>query len=66
MENEENKSKIDLSLVLGYIAVKDLPSLEKKIAVLDQLGYDNKSMARICNTSDGVIKTLKSKIKKAN
>ena len=64
MSDVERTTSVDLSTVLGYIATKDLPTTEKKIAVLSNLGYSNKEMARICGTTDGVIKTLKSKISK--
>jgi hypothetical protein len=55
---------IDIALVLGYIATKDLATVEKKIAILNQLGYSNIDMAKICGKTPGVIKTLKSKLKK--
>lgn len=64
MEENEKKQQVDLAIVLGYIAVKDLATTEKKVAVLTKLGYSNKDMGRICDSSDGVIKTLKSKVKK--
>jgi DNA-binding CsgD family transcriptional regulator len=49
---------------LPYIATKDPTTTEKKVVVLTSLGYTNKDMAKICATSDAVIKTLKSKVKK--
>ena len=62
--NEADRTHVDISLVLGYIATKDLATTEKKIAVLNQLGYSNPEMAKVCGTTDKVVKTLKSKIKK--
>lgn len=59
--SEQNKQSIDLSIVLGYIATKELPTAEKKVAVLTQLGYSNEDMAKICNTSPDAIRALKSK-----
>jgi len=55
---------VDLSILLGYIATKDLPTTEKKVAVLARFGFSNKDMAAICATSENVIKTLKSKVKR--
>ncbi len=62
---EGNKALgVDLSVVLGYIATKDLPTIEKKVSVLANLGYSNKEMSKICATSEDVIKTLKSRSRK--
>lgn len=59
-----------LSLVFGYIAVKELQRLEDRIRVLSRLGYGNAEIATICNTSPATVRTLKSaakrKPKKAN
>jgi hypothetical protein len=60
----EGNGGVSLALVLGYIATKDLSTIEKKIAVLMQLGYSNSDMARICNTTDKVIRNTKPKVKK--
>jgi hypothetical protein len=62
----EKIDSVDIALVLGYIATKDLATVEKKIAVLSQLGYSNTDMAKICGKTSGVIKTLKSKLKKGD
>jgi DNA-binding NarL/FixJ family response regulator len=64
LNENDDISKVDLALVLGYIATKDLASTEKRVAVLMHLGFANKDMAKICGTTEGVVKTLKSKIKK--
>jgi DNA-binding NarL/FixJ family response regulator len=64
MKDQEKKDGVDLAIILGYIATKDLTTTEKKVGVLTNLGFSNKDMARICSTTDKVIKTLKSKIKK--
>lgn len=64
MKENEKSHGVDLSLVLGYIATKDLVTTEKKVAVLSKLGYSNSDMAKICGTSEPVIRTLKSKVKK--
>jgi hypothetical protein len=36
-DNEQNQTTVDLALVLGYIAIKDLTTTEKKVTVLTQL-----------------------------
>lgn len=64
MAEADKSPQVNLAIVLGYIATKDLPTTEKKVAVLAQLGYSNKDMAKICGTSHSVVKTLKSKTKK--
>jgi DNA-binding CsgD family transcriptional regulator len=64
MEDNEKAQSVDLALVLGYIAIKDLTTTEKKVAVLTQLGYSNADMAKICGTAETVIRTLKSKVRK--
>jgi len=64
MAEADEAPQVNLAIVLGYIATKDLPTTEKKVAVLAKLGYSNKDMATICGTSGSVVKTLKSKIKK--
>ena len=64
MASENMPSGVDLAIVLGYIASKDLPTTEKKVSVLAGLGYSNKEMAQICGTTEGVVKTLKSKVTK--
>lgn len=53
-----------LSLVFGYIAVKELQRLEDRIAVLNRLGYGNAEIAKICNTTVATVRTLKSSGKK--
>ena len=64
MKSDEKARTVDLALVLGYIAIKDLATTEKKVAVLAHVGYSNADMAKICGTAETVIRTLKSKAKK--
>lgn len=52
-----------LSLVFGYIAVKELQRLEDRIAVLSRLGYGNAEIATICGTTSASVATLKSGLK---
>lgn len=49
-----------LSLVFGYIAVKNLDSISDKVRVLSQLGYGNPEMAKICDTSVNTVAVTKS------
>lgn len=60
----EKDQSMDLALVLGYIATKDLATIEKKVAVLTQLGYSAKDMAKICGTSPNVVRKSKPKSKR--
>ncbi len=53
-----------LSLVFGYIAVKELQRLEDRIGVLSRLGYGNAEIATICNTTPATVATLKTRVKK--
>ncbi|MBS1555743.1 MAG: hypothetical protein JSU09_12540 [Bacteroidetes bacterium] len=53
-----------LTLVMGYIAVKDLNSIPEKVKVLDSLRYSNKEMAVICNTSENTIAVTKANNKR--
>lgn len=54
-----------LSLVFGYIAVKDLQRLEDRVALLARLGYGNVEIANICGTSTETVSTLKARAKKS-
>jgi DNA-binding CsgD family transcriptional regulator len=53
-----------LSLVFGYIAIKELGRKEDQIAVLARLGYGNAEIASICGTTVASVRALKSKSKK--
>ncbi|NUM78856.1 hypothetical protein HUU40_31245 [candidate division KSB1 bacterium] len=63
--NTEEHALPSLSLVFGYIAVKELQRLDDRIAVLDRLGYGNAEIAKICNTSIASVRTIKSTVKKS-
>jgi|GEM_PF-2447664 len=54
-----------LSLVFGYIAVKDLQRLEDRVALLARLGYGNIEIAKICGTTSDTVSTLKARSKRA-
>ena len=62
--SEKQSNSQLLSLVLGYLAVKDLDAIEEKVKVLSRLGYKNEEMALICGTTSGTIRTAKYQIKK--
>jgi len=61
-ENEEQRLA-SLSLVLGYLAVKEYERLEDQVKVLARLGYGNAEIARICDTTLATVSTLKSRPK---
>ncbi|MEK6770428.1 MAG: hypothetical protein AABY62_02140 [Pseudomonadota bacterium] len=52
-----------LSLVFGYIAVKELQRLEDKVSILARLGYGNSEIATICDTTVGTVAPMKSRLK---
>jgi hypothetical protein len=54
-----------LSLVFGYIAIKDLQRLEDRVTVLSRLGYGANEIAAICDTSPATVFTLRSVAKKS-
>ena len=62
-----NKSKHDeqelpsLSRVFGYMAVKELSLLEDRVKLLARLGYPNKEIAIICDTTPETVATLKAR-----
>lgn len=61
--DEENKLP-SLSLVFGYIAVKELRRLEDRVDVLSRLGYGNASTALICGTTAQTVAALKYRARK--
>jgi hypothetical protein len=48
---DEGNPNSNLALVFGYIAIKDLKTLEDRVAVLARLGYKNAEIAKICDTT---------------
>ncbi len=58
--NYEESGLPSLSLVFGYIAIKDLQRLEDRITVLSRLGYGNAEIAQICDTTPASVRTIKS------
>jgi hypothetical protein len=61
---EEDHGLPSLSLVFGYIAVKELQRLEDRVRVLSRLGYGNPEIAIICGTTAASVATVKSAAKK--
>jgi hypothetical protein len=53
-----------LSLVFGYIAVKDLQRIQDRVGVLSRLGYGNSEMAIICDRSEASIRAVRSQLDK--
>ena len=62
--NPDEHGLPSLSLVFGYIAIKELQRLEDRISVLARLGYGNAEIAKICDTTPAVVRTIKSNLKK--
>jgi len=54
----------NLSLVFGYIAVKELQSATDRVEILGRLGYGNQEIAIITGKTPDVVKVLKSQLKK--
>jgi len=50
-----------LSLVFGYIAVKELARLQDRVDVLSRLGYGNIEIAKICDSTPPVVAVMKSR-----
>jgi len=61
---EENKLP-SLSLVFGYIAVKELRRKEDRVDLLSRLGYGNAAIAKIIGTTGHTVAALKYRARKA-
>lgn len=62
--NKETSATSNLSLVLGYLAVKDIAGIENQVSVLARLGYDNAQIAIICDVTPASVRTHKYEGKK--
>jgi len=60
-KTEEKERLPSLSLVLGYMAVRELQSLRDRVDVLSRLGYGNSAIARICGTTANAVAVIKSR-----
>jgi len=58
-QSGEGSEFSQLLIVMGYIAVKDFESIPDKVRVLNNLGFTNKQMAVICDTTEGTIAVQK-------
>ena len=68
MPNERKQDSpppTNVKLVLGYLAIKDLVTLEERVGVLARLDYENREIAQICNTTPMSVSVRKAAIKKA-
>jgi hypothetical protein len=64
LQKEPEESLPSLALVFGYIAIKDLQRLEDRVRVLSRLGYGNREIATICETTPLTVAVMKSGLKK--
>lgn len=65
MARKEIESALpNLSLVFGYIAVKELQSTTDRVEILSRLGYGNQEIAIITGKKATVVQVLKSQLKK--
>jgi hypothetical protein len=53
-----------LKLILGYLAIKDLGTLEDRVGVLARLGYVNREIAQICDTTPLSVAVRKAGLRK--
>jgi hypothetical protein len=60
MTNDENQW---MKLVLGWLAVKESTTLEERVGILSRLGYENKEIAQICDTTPGSVSVRKAGLK---
>jgi DNA-binding CsgD family transcriptional regulator len=58
---KEEEELPSLSLVLGFMAVRELGRLEDRVKVLARLGYPNAEIAVICDTTADSVRALKSR-----
>jgi DNA-binding CsgD family transcriptional regulator len=63
-KSDEEHALPSLSLVFGYIAVKELQRTEDRVAVLTRLGYGVQEIATICDTTAPSVRTFRSLAKK--
>jgi len=62
--NGDEQGLPSLALVFGYIAIKELQRLEDRVRVLSRLGYGNREIAAICDTTPLTVRVMKSGLKK--
>lgn len=59
LKKNDEQGLPSLSLVFGYIAIKDLQRLEDRVTVLSRLGYGANEIASICGTTAASVHTLR-------
>jgi hypothetical protein len=64
LNKDDERGLPSLSLVFGYIAIKDLQRLEDRVTVLSRLGYGANAIANICGTTAATVHTLRNVAKK--
>lgn len=66
MKTTEGNERIwsGLAHVLGYLAVKDLKTLEQRVEILARLGYSNQDIAKICGTTPLSVSVRKASLSK--
>ena len=55
----EDQGLPSLSLVFGYVAVKELQRREDQVRVLSRLGYGIGAIATICDTTPASVRSLR-------
>ncbi len=65
-KQSEGQELPSLSRVFGYMAVKELSLLEDRVKLLARLGYPNREIAIICDTTPETVATLKAKPSKGH
>ena len=61
---EKQGDNESLRLVLGWLAIKESKTLEERVAILSRLGYENREIATICDTTTGSVSVRKAGLKK--
>jgi len=64
IERTDDHGLPSLSLVFGYIAIKDLQRLDDRVKVLTRLGYGANEISKICDTSPATVHVMRSVAKK--
>jgi len=59
----EDNALPSMSLVFGYIAVKELQKDSDRVRVLARLGYGNDQISRIIGKSPGAVAVMKVRLK---
>ncbi len=63
-DEQNGQAQTNFGLVLGYIAIKELGTLEQRVDVLARLGYSNRDIAQICDTTPLSVSVRKAGLKK--